>query len=97
MTYDGLDRLLTASSPMYPGGATYAYDVLDNLTRVTVSGRDHRYVYSSNRLSQATNGPGGPVAMSLGYDVRGNLSSRGADSYTFDYGNRLRSALGTQT
>ena len=37
MTYDNRDRLLTVASPLYPGGATYAYDVLDNLTRVTVA------------------------------------------------------------
>ncbi|MCA0198709.1 MAG: hypothetical protein LCH59_11430 [Proteobacteria bacterium] len=39
MAYDNRDRLLTVASPLYPGGATYAYDVLDNLTRVTVAGR----------------------------------------------------------
>ena len=36
MTYDGLDRLLTATSPMWNGTAGYAYDVLDNLVHVVV-------------------------------------------------------------
>ncbi|WP_223250133.1 hypothetical protein [Marilutibacter maris] len=48
MVYDGLDRLTGATSPMF-GTATYAYDVLDNLTRLSVSGgaaaRDHYYCY----------------------------------------------------
>ena len=98
MSYDNRDRLLTVASPMYPGGATYAYDVLDNLTRVSVAGRDHRYQYdASNRLTQATDGPGGPVALTLAYDVRGNLSNRNGQAFGFDQGNRLRTALGTQS
>ena len=98
MGYDGLDRLLTTTSPMYPGGATYAYDVLDNLTRVSVAGRDHRYQYdASNRLTSATHGPGGPVALTLAYDARGNLSNRNGQAFTFDLGNRLRAALGTES
>src|SRR5690606_20886173 len=39
MTYDGLDRLTGVVSPMYGStNATYAYDVLDNLTRVHIGG-----------------------------------------------------------
>lgn len=98
MGYDGRDRLLTVSSPLYPGGATYAYDVLDNLTRVTVAGRDHRYVYdANNRLTNVTNGPGGPSVVGLGYDARGNLNNRNGQVFQFDHGNRLRSALGTES
>jgi len=98
MTYDNRDRLLTVASPLYPGGATYAYDVLDNLTRVTVAGRDHRYVYdASNRLGNVTDGPGGPSVIGLGYDVRGNVVNRNGQLYQFDYGNRLRTALASQT
>ncbi|WP_170288364.1 hypothetical protein [Marilutibacter maris] len=33
MVYDGLDRLTGTTSRMF-GTATYAYDVLDNLSRV---------------------------------------------------------------
>ena len=41
MTYDGLDRLETAVSPMWGDGttagtATYTYDVLDNLAGVDI-------------------------------------------------------------
>lgn len=95
MTYDGRDRLLTVASPLYPGGATYAYDVLDNLTQVKVAGRDNRYQYdANNRLTSATNGPGGPSVLSLGYDVRGNLNNKNGGPFVFDQGNRLRAAQG---
>ena len=43
MGYDGRDRLKSVTSPLYPGGATYAYDVLDNITRATVAGCNHVY------------------------------------------------------
>jgi YD repeat-containing protein len=50
LVYDGLDRLTSATSPMF-GTATYAYDVLDNLTRTKVVGgnavRDHYYCYNA--------------------------------------------------
>jgi len=82
MTYDGRDRLLAVASPLYPGGATYAYDVLDNLTRVTVAGRDHRYLYdANNRLTTITSGAGGPSVGGLSYDVRGNLANRNGQVY----------------
>lgn len=98
MRYDGRDRLLTTISPMYPGGATYAYDVLDNLSQVKVAGRDHRYQYdANNRLASATNGPGGPSVLSFGYDVRGNLNNKNGSPFVFDQGNRLRTAQGTHT
>ena len=98
MTYDNRDRLRTVTSPLYPGGASYAYDVLDNLTQVKVSGRDHRYLYdASNRLTSATDGPGGPSVINLSYDARGNVVNRNGQLYQFDYGNRLRTALGTQS
>src|SRR5690606_7385174 len=53
MTYDGLDRLTQATSPMF-GTASYTYDALDNLTRVqvgttaTLVARDHHYCYDAS-------------------------------------------------
>jgi len=98
MTYDGLDRLTGTVSPMF-GTATYAYDVLDNLTRVQVgatanlAARDHHYCYDSNtrRLSNVkTSGCSGATVIGLEYDVQGNLANRNGVGHTFDYGNRLR-------
>ena len=105
MRYDGLDRLKQASSPMF-GTANYAYDAADNLTQVSVSGgsqpRNHYYCYNAgtNRLAFVRTGPScstSPATIALTYDVQGNLSAKNGAAYTFDYGNRLRSAQGTET
>ena len=100
MAYDGLDRLTQATSPMF-GTASYGYDVLDNLTSVNVTGgslaRNQLYCYASNRLATLRTGScSGTILQSLGYDARGNLASKGAQTFGFDYGNRLRTALGAE-
>jgi len=98
MSYDGLDRLTATVSPMFgSGGAVYAYDALDNLTRVNIGGtaaRDHHYCYDGrNQLTNVkTGGCGGSTVIGLGYDVQGNLANKNGDTFSFDYGNRLRSA-----
>ncbi|WP_082443531.1 MULTISPECIES: RHS repeat domain-containing protein [Stenotrophomonas] len=98
MGYDGRDRLTGVTSPLYPGGATYTYDVLDNVTRATVAGRDHVYWYdASNRLTNLLDGPGGPSVIGLGYDARSNANNKNGYLFVFDHGNRLRTALGTET
>ena len=95
MTYDGMDRLLTATSPMYPGGASYSYNVLDDLTQVTAPGRSHWYCYngSTRQLTFLRSGPDcstSPAVVALTYDPQGNVTAKNAASYGFDYGNRLR-------
>jgi uncharacterized protein RhaS with RHS repeats len=94
MAYDGMDRLVAVSSPMF-GNASYAYDALDNLTRVSIGGtaaRDHWYCHdANNRLTNVkTGGCGGQSVIGLGYDTQGNLANRNGVAYAFDYGNRLR-------
>ena len=104
MTYDGLDRLLTATSPMWNGTAGYAYDVLDNLVHVVVpqtamnAPRNDWYCYdASNRMTNIKSGGcGGSTTSGLGYDVRGNLQNFDGQVYQFDYGNRLRTANGLE-
>ncbi|AWV05772.1 type IV secretion protein Rhs [Lysobacter maris] len=104
MVYDGLDRLTSTISPMF-GTATYAYDVLDNLTRVSVSGgaspRNHYYCYNSQSQlafvrtgAVCSGGSASPAAHALSYDPQGNLSQKNAMLFDFDYGNRLREAAG---
>ncbi|WP_162435338.1 RHS repeat protein [Pseudoxanthomonas koreensis] len=93
MSYDARDRLTQATSSMF-GTAGYGYDALDNLTTVNVGGPQARgqvYCYSSNRLSTVRTGScSGSIVHSLAYDVQGNLASKGAQAFGFDYGNRLR-------
>ncbi|AWV08082.1 RHS repeat domain-containing protein [Marilutibacter maris] len=99
MVYDGLDRLTGTTSPMF-GTATYAYDVLDNLTRLSVSGgtaaRDHYYCYDANwQLTNIKTGScSGTTVVGLGYDAQGNLANKSGANFDFDYGNRLRGASG---
>ncbi len=101
MTYDALDRLTQAVSPMF-GTATYAYDPLDNLTHVKLTAgnqiRDHYYCYDATwRLTNVKTGScAGTTVMGLGYDVQGNLANRSGVVYKFDYGNRLREVVGRE-
>jgi len=92
MTYDGLDRLLTTTSPMF-SPATYTYDVLDNLKTVKVAGRNHSYHYVNQQLINVKNVVGGASVIGLGYDAQGNLSNKNGVFYDFDYGNRLREVV----
>lgn len=99
MVYDGLDRLTSISSAMF-GRATYAYDVLDNLTRVNVAGgsaaRNHFYCYDAKwQLTNVKTGScSGASVIGLGYDVQGNLKNKNGKVYDFDFGNRLRGVNG---
>jgi len=54
--------------------------------------RDHYQCYDSTwRLASLRTGScSGTVVTALGYDVQGNLASKGGVTYSFDYGNRLR-------
>jgi RHS repeat-associated protein len=99
MTYDGLDRLIQAISPMF-GTASYSYNVLDNLASVKVTGgsqiRDHVYEYDSgNRLSNIKNSSGATV-VGIGYDVQGNIANKNGVLHKFDFGNRLREVVGKE-
>jgi len=101
MTYDALDRLAATTSPMFGSGASYTYDELDNLTRVTTGGtaaRDHYYCYDANqRLTNVKTGScGGSSVIGLGYDVQGNLENKNGQLYDFDTGNRLREVMGLE-
>ncbi|MFT7723419.1 MAG: RHS repeat-associated core domain-containing protein [Roseateles sp.] len=93
MGYDELDRLASANAPNVWGNATYAYDAVDNLRAATVGARASSFNFNTNNqlASVTTNG----ATASYGYDARGNLTAKGAQSFGFDIGNRLNwSSLG---
>jgi len=96
MSYDGLDRLLSTSAPQLWGNASYTYDALDNLRTANVGSRlaTLNYTDGSNRLNSITvNGS----TSSYSYDAYGNITSKGAQTFGFDLGNRLSSSsLGGQ-
>lgn len=97
MNYDGLDRLIQVTSNMF-GTANYAYDVLDNLARVTVGAssnfpaRDFGYCYDGawRLTSIRTTNCWGAEQIGLSYDAQGNLASKAGQQFDFDFGNRLR-------
>ncbi len=94
MVYDDLDRLKTVSAPGVWGTASYTYDAADNLRTANVGSRNVtlNYTDGTNRLNSLTVN-GSPV--NYGYDAYGNIRSKGAQTYTFDLGNRLSgSSLG---
>lgn len=98
MTYDGLDRLLTANSPMFGGSDQthrFSYDALDNLKSWELAGvKDYaEYVYdASNRLGNIKSSVGATI-VGFGYDAQGNLQNKNGQIYDFDFGNRLRGAI----
>lgn len=90
MSYDALNRLKTASGIW--GGGLYTYDLLDNIRTSTVGSRAATHIYDTrNRLSSVS---GTGVNIAYGYDGNGNITSRGAQTFGFDLGNRLRQAAG---
>jgi len=94
MTYDGLDRLTSTLSAAFGGNGnlTYTYDVLDNLLTAKLTGvKQYNYGYhlATNRLTSITNDSGSSI-FGFSYDLQGNVSSKNAQGFTFDYGNRLR-------
>lgn len=91
--YDDLDRLTSASAPGVWGTASYAYDPVDNLRAATVGSRSTVLSFGANNqlASVTTNG----VLANYGFDARGNLTAKGAQTFGFDLGNRLTtSSLG---
>ncbi|MES2019021.1 MAG: BPSL0067 family protein [Pseudomonadota bacterium] len=101
MTYDGLDRLIGTSAPNLWGNATYGYDAIDNLTSSTITAGTtarsmvHNFDALTNRLT-STSGTAG-YSFSYAYDGQGNIVQRGAQTYAFDQGNRMKSATGRAT
>ena len=99
MVYDGLDRLTRAGSAMFGGShwLDYTYDAVDNIRSVTHIGvREHTYWYDAKNHLTNVQAPGGVSVAGLGYDDQGNLNNKNGQSYTFDYGNRLRRVPGKE-
>lgn len=79
MSYDGLDRLTSATSATFGGGQTYryTYDALDNMTSAKLAGvRQHNYWYDANqRLTNVVDDAGATI-VGLSYDAQGNLRQK---------------------
>lgn len=84
MTYDGLDRLDTASGPW--GAGDIDYDLLGNIERMTLGTSLLDYAYDAkNRLDTVT----GSKSYSFGYDGRGNVTANGSRVFTYNLANQM--------
>ncbi|MBL8279602.1 MAG: RHS repeat protein [Pelomonas sp.] len=94
MTYDDLDRLATANAAGVWGNASYAYDTVDNLRRANVGTRSTTINVSAS-TNQVTSVALNGSSANYGFDARGNLTAKGAQTFGFDLGNRMSwSSLG---
>jgi len=83
--YDPLNRLTSASAAALWGTETYTYDPLNNILSRVNGTQTTTYNYSQNRLMSLT----GAGATSFVYDTRGNVTSKGAVTLSFDQKNQL--------
>lgn len=94
MTYDGMQRLITANGAF--GNATYTYDSLGNIRQKRLGGRTVNVSYNSlNRVSHvSSSGTGVPTATSAPFsssyihDSRGNVKDSGRVSFVYDAANQ---------
>lgn len=92
-TYDVLGRLvgsqLTTSAGALQPAIAHAYDRMGNRTSVTTGGATTAsFTYESTADKLVTANLSG-VTTAVGYDANGNVTSIGADTYTWDGSNRL--------
>lgn len=101
MTYDALDRLTEADSPMFGGSgkALYSYDVLGNLRSAAVGNQSSfDYAYNSqDQLAALTDPSSGTALVNYQYDAQGNLASKNSQAYQFDMADRLKAVPGIAT
>lgn len=92
MTYDQLNRLISATSPLWNGTESYTYDPLNNIRSLASGGATSVYNYdATNRLAGVS---GGAQAITLGYDARGNVVNKNGNTLVFDNKNQLISIPG---
>jgi YD repeat-containing protein len=88
MTYDGLNRLTSATADNLWGSETYTYDTLNNIRSIVNSSGTNTYSYNdSNLLTSISNASGQVHAFT--YDARGNTVVKDTKALTFDDANRL--------
>ena len=92
--YDGLGRLSFATGPW--GSGSFTYDSLGNIRYKTLGSRQVGVSYNSlNRATQSTDTAGS--TRNIGYDSRGNVTSLGASSFTYDHTDQPTKLSGSST
>jgi RHS repeat-associated protein len=101
MQYDALDRLTAAGSGSFGGDHWhhFTYDALDNIKSWKLAGvkdyADYVYDAQTHRLTSIRNSLGAAV-QNFEYDAQGNLQAKNSQGFDFDFGNRLRGAVGKE-
>jgi len=87
MTYDGLNRLATGTSPF--GSATFSYDPLNNLrSQQSTTGLSVVAIYNSTK--NRFDGISGTYPRTFQYNLAGDITSDGVNQYGFDWLHRLQ-------
>ena len=91
MTYDNVDRLMTASGLW--GAMSFTYSPVGNRLTKTVGATTSTYAYgANNRLTGVT---GGELDATIAYDANGNMTGLRGFSLAYDPANRLTSVNAT--
>jgi YD repeat-containing protein len=91
MTYDNVDRLVTASGLW--GAMSFTYSPVGNRLTKTVGATTSTYAYGvNNRLTGVT---GGEVDATIAYDTNGNMTGLRGFTLAYDPANRLTSVNST--
>ncbi|MBA6379207.1 MULTISPECIES: RHS repeat domain-containing protein [unclassified Colwellia] len=89
-TYDGLDRL-NLITDSYSGTGDVNYDTKGNITYYKIGSKSIGYAYDSlNRLNYTT----GSKSYNFLYDSRGNVTSNGHDSFSYNVAGQMDEASG---
>ena len=90
LTYDGVNRLKTASGIW--GSGSISYDAGGNIRTMNIGGRNITYnnSASNNKLTSTSGG----LNYSLSYDVYGNIKSNGVNTFTYDEASNLTQVRG---
>jgi len=90
MTYDGIDRLVTANGQW--GTGIISYDKVGNITSKSMGGTNLSYNYDvTNKLTTVT----GSKSLNYAYDGRGNVVDTSKNSFFYDQTDRVRYVSGT--
>lgn len=91
-SYDGIDRLIQANSPVWGGTVSFAYDKMGNITRQTMPQETKTYYYNGSR--QLTSISSALSSQSFSYDSRGNVVNNGYHNLSFNQAEQLIQAQG---
>ncbi len=93
MSYDGLNRLLSATASNLWGTESYTYDTLNNIRTLSNSSGTSTYNYDGANLLASISIGASPVH-TFQYDGRGNTVGKDGQVLNFDLANRLTSIPG---